>query len=68
VSHSEFLVFLTLPKAEFPALVKLHVYRQAKPDSNVESYTSPALSFWDNKFAQAILQGITMAVKGKGTP
>jgi hypothetical protein len=27
---------------------------------------SPADHFWTNMFAQAILQGITMAVKGKG--
>jgi hypothetical protein len=54
----------TLPKAELPASVQLHVCTdKAKPDSDEESCISLAYHFGTNISAQAILQGITMSIQ-----
>jgi len=58
----------TLPKAELPASVKLHMCKdKAKPDSDEESCTSPAYHFGTDMFAQAVLRGITMSVHTENT-
>jgi len=47
----------TLPKAELPASVKLHMCTdKTKPDSHLESRTSPAYHFGTDMFAQVILE------------